>query len=132
MKRSKTPESTGTTGAGGWGIRSTAAHPGATVTNLQVTGPNHGGRSGGAMAAFNRMTQRLPFMWQQVPQGILPALYAVTGEDALPGGYYGPGGFAELTGAPALARVPRRALDAADAARLWDVSERLTGVRYPD
>ncbi|MEV4756043.1 SDR family oxidoreductase [Micromonospora sp. NPDC049559] len=118
--------------AGGWGIRSNAAHPGATVTNLQVTGPTHGG---GASARLNRtlyrVLYRVPGMWQQIPTGILPALYAATSPDAEGGAYYGPDGFFELTGGPAPAKVPDRARDEADAARLWAVSERLTGVTYP-
>jgi hypothetical protein len=70
-------------------------------------------------------------MWQQVPAGILPALCAATSEDAEGGGYYGPAGFAELTRGVAPAKIPSRALNLADAARLWDVSEQLAGVTYP-
>jgi NAD(P)-dependent dehydrogenase (short-subunit alcohol dehydrogenase family) len=116
---------------GGWGIRSTAAHPGATITNLQVTGPTLGGSGSSALQSINAASHRLRWLWQEVPQGILPALYASASPDAVGGGYYGPGGFAELTGAPAPARVPRRARSAADAARLWRVSEQLAGVAYP-
>jgi NAD(P)-dependent dehydrogenase (short-subunit alcohol dehydrogenase family) len=115
---------------GGWGILSNAAHPGGTVTNLQVTGPTHGGSSGGLKMTLMRASQRIPFAWQQVPTGILPALYAATSPDARGGAYYGPSGFGELTGGSAPARIPRRALDAGDAARLWEVSERLTGVTF--
>ncbi|WP_394770420.1 SDR family oxidoreductase [Lacisediminihabitans sp.] len=115
----------------GWGIRSTAAHPGATITNLQVTGPTLGGSGSKTLQSLNEASHRIGWLWQEVPQGILPALYAATSPDAVGGGYYGPGGFAELTGAPAPARVPRRARNAADAARLWRVSEELSGVAYP-
>jgi NAD(P)-dependent dehydrogenase (short-subunit alcohol dehydrogenase family) len=112
----------------GWGIRSTAAHPGATVTNLQTTGPNSDGGTGGAIGALNRATLGIPFMWQQVETGILPALYAATDPGAIGGAYYGPGGFAELTGGPSAASVPKRALDVADARRLWKVSETLANL----
>lgn len=117
--------------AAGWGIRSLASHPGSTLTNLQVTGPKSGGRTGGAMAGYLRVTSGIPWLWQRAPQGILPALYAATGTDVAGGSYYGPAGFAELTGAPRLAALPKRALDDADAAHLWDVSEQLTGLRFP-
>jgi NAD(P)-dependent dehydrogenase (short-subunit alcohol dehydrogenase family) len=117
--------------AAGWGVVSTSAHPGATITNLQVTGPTHGGRSPGLVAAINTASYRIPFMWQQVEQGILPALFAATSPEAQGGAYYGPDGLFELTGGPKLAKVPSRALDAADSARLWDVSEELTGVAFP-
>jgi NAD(P)-dependent dehydrogenase (short-subunit alcohol dehydrogenase family) len=117
--------------AGGWGILSAAAHPGAIVTNLQVTGPTHDGGSGGFMTRFSKATQGISWMWQQVPEGIQPALYAATSPDAVGGAYYGPGGFGEMTGPPARAKVPRRALSQEDASRLWRESEKLTGVQYP-
>lgn len=116
--------------AAGWGIRSLAAHPGSTLTNLQVTGPQSGGTSGGAMATYLKLTSNISWLWQQAPQGILPALYAATSMDARGGAYYGPSGFAELTGSPQLATVPKRALPAEDASRLWAVSEELTGVPF--
>ncbi|GIF51979.1 NAD(P)-dependent dehydrogenase (short-subunit alcohol dehydrogenase family) [Asanoa ferruginea] len=117
----------------GWGILSDAAHPGATVTNLQVTGPTHGGRRQRLTSLVNSLSYRIPGMWQQVDTGILPALYAATSPAAEGGGYYGPAGFAELTGGPAPARLPRAAAGEAGretAARLWVESEKLTGVSY--
>lgn len=117
--------------AGGWGIRSNAAHPGATMTNLQTTGPTYGGNRPGFTARLFDVTKRLRWMWQQVDTGLLPALYAATSQDATGGGYYGPSGFAEMTGGPAPATVPSRAKNQADAERLWAESERLTGVRFP-
>jgi NAD(P)-dependent dehydrogenase (short-subunit alcohol dehydrogenase family) len=115
--------------AGGWGILSTAAHPGATHTNLQSTGPKQNGET--LTTRLVDATMRLSFLSQEVPQGILPALFAATSPDAAPGAYYGPTGFFELTGAPGPASAPRRARSAADDARLWTVSEQLTGVRFP-
>jgi hypothetical protein len=40
-----------------------------------------------------------------------------------------PDGFAEITGKPTTAKVPGKARDTAGAAKLWEVSEKLTGVR---
>jgi NAD(P)-dependent dehydrogenase (short-subunit alcohol dehydrogenase family) len=116
--------------AAGWGIRSNAAHPGATRTNLQTTGPSHGGARPGVVAWVFQLTYGLRWMWQEVDTGILPALYAATSPDAAGGGYYGPDGFGELTGGPAPAKVPPRAQNQADAERLWQVSEKLTGVTF--
>ncbi|MCY7403962.1 MAG: SDR family oxidoreductase [Cryobacterium sp.] len=116
---------------GGWGVRSVAAHPGATVTNLQITGPTHNGASARVFLAANEASHRIGWIWQQIDQGILPALYAATSPAAGGGGYYGPGGFGEFTGAPAPATLPPRSLDEADARRLWSISEELTGVTYP-
>ncbi|MFC6019471.1 SDR family oxidoreductase [Plantactinospora solaniradicis] len=117
--------------AGGWGIRSNAAHPGATITNLQVTGPTHGGRSVRLNRIRNRLLYLVPGVWQEVPAGVLPALYAATSPDAEGAGYYGPDGFGELRGGAAPAKIPARALNDEDATRLWDVSEQLSGVTYP-
>lgn len=115
----------------GWGILSNAAHPGGTRTNLQVTGPTYKGESTLAYHAM-RLSMGFDWMWQDISQGILPALYAATSPDAEGGMYYGPSGYLELTGpSAALARVPKRATDEADAQRLWAVSEELTGVRFP-
>jgi NAD(P)-dependent dehydrogenase (short-subunit alcohol dehydrogenase family) len=108
----------------GWGITSTAAHPGGTATNLQVAGPRQGRELSGLTTWVTRT------FFQQIPEGILPSLFAATSLDATPGAYYGPNGFLEIRGPAALAQVPRRALDAADSARLWTVSEELTGVTY--
>jgi NAD(P)-dependent dehydrogenase (short-subunit alcohol dehydrogenase family) len=111
-----------------WGIRSTAAHPGATRTNLQTTGPTMGKSSNRDSLAM-RVGKVLPF-WQEIPQGSLPTLYAATSPEAVPGGYYGPNGPFEMRGLPAPAKLPRRARDEESAARLWEISEELTKVRY--
>lgn len=120
--------------AGGWGVRSNSAHPGATVTNLQITGPTQPGASVlyRLTRMVNRVLYRVPWLWQQVPDGLLPALYAATGRDAEGGAYYGPSGFGELTGGHAPAKIPDAALDRQDAIRLWETSERLSGVSYPE
>ncbi|KRQ30338.1 SDR family oxidoreductase [Mycobacteroides chelonae] len=115
----------------GWGILSNAAHPGATRTNLQVTGPTHNGESTLAYRVM-RLSMGFDWMWQDISQGILPALYGATSPGATGAAYYGPSGFLELTGnAVALARVPKRANNETDAQRLWSVSEELTDVRFP-
>ncbi len=110
----------------GWGITSTAAHPGGTKTNLQTTGP----RDGAAPSAAQE--KRYERFMQGVDVGILPSLFAATSPDAVPGGYYGPNGFLETRGEPTRARLPRGARDATAAVMLWDVSEQLTNVRFAD
>ena len=114
----------------GWGIRSNAAHPGATHTNLQTAGPNMGPERT-RPSLFLRLTSHIPGFWQEVEQGCLPALFAATSPLARGGEYYGPSGYGELTGLPAVARTPRRATSLADAQRLWDISEQLTGAQFP-
>jgi hypothetical protein len=73
----------------------------------------------------------MPFMWQEVDEGILPALYAATSPQAQNGAFYGPRGFMELAGGGVIeADTPSHAKNEADGRRLWEVSERLTGVTY--
>jgi NAD(P)-dependent dehydrogenase (short-subunit alcohol dehydrogenase family) len=110
-----------------WDLLSTAAHPGFTRTNLQTAGASLG-RDKPKRTAYNspRISHILPA--QEVEPGTEPLLYAATSPDAVSGGYYGPGGRFGLVGPATTVRVPRRARDAATAARLWAESERLTGV----
>lgn len=116
----------------GWGIVSTAAHPGLTKTNLQIAGPSHGRTTPAVMERLYTLSWRLtPFLWQEIDEGILPALYAATSPQADGGGFYGPHGIYEASGGGVKpAKVPARARDDADSRRLWEISEQLTGVSY--
>jgi NAD(P)-dependent dehydrogenase (short-subunit alcohol dehydrogenase family) len=115
--------------AAGWGIMSNAAHPGATRTNLQVTGPTLGtGRS--STGVVGRLQMHIPGMWQNVDTGALPTLFAATSPAAEPDGYYGPDGVFGLRGQAGVARRSKRARDTAMAARLWDASVAMTGVSW--
>jgi hypothetical protein len=60
-------------------------------------------------------------------QGARPITHAATATDVVPGRVYGPR-IAQRWGAPGLVEPSAAALDADDAARLWEVSEDLTGV----
>ncbi|OBI20518.1 SDR family oxidoreductase [Mycobacterium sp. E2497] len=119
--------------AAGWGIMSNAAHPGLTKTNLQIAGPSHGRDRPALMERLYKASWRFtPFLWQEIDEGILPALYAAAAPHAQGGGYYGPRGFYEAAGGGVRpAKVPERARNEADCQRLWELSEQLTGVRYP-
>jgi hypothetical protein len=63
-------------------------------------------------------------------EGARSVVYAATESGVVGGGYYGPSGFGQTAGGPGRVRPSRRALDEAVATRLWEASERLTGVRY--
>lgn len=108
--------------AAGWGVLGIAAHPGVSRTQLLYNTP--GGHP------MRRIRSALWFLFQPASQGALPTLFAATAHEAVGGAYYGPDGMAEISGYPAAARIPRAAQDQAAAARLWDVSEQLTGVRF--
>ena len=73
-----------------------------------------------------------PFLGQSAPAGALPVLFAATSPLARGGAYYGPTGPGELRGRPGPAKVAPQAASTGDAARLWEASESLTGVRYAD
>ncbi|OBI46278.1 short-chain dehydrogenase [Mycobacterium kyorinense] len=118
----------------GWGFLSNAAHPGLTKTNLQISGPSHGRAKPSMMERFYKLSWRLtPFLWQEIDEGILPALYAAATPGAEGGAFYGPRGIYEAAGGGVTnAKVPARARDDADSRRLWEISEQLTGVCYPN
>ncbi|WAB80747.1 SDR family oxidoreductase [Microcella daejeonensis] len=107
-----------------WNLRSIAAHPGGTATNLQVSGPRNG-------EPFDaKASERMHRIMQPVEMGILPSLYAAVDAHAQPGAYYGPNGPLEIKGEPSIARVPPQAKRRATAVRLWEQSELLTGVQF--
>jgi hypothetical protein len=71
-------------------------------------------------------------MWQEIDEGILPALYGATSPDAQGGAFYGPRGIGELAGGGVTdAKILARIKDEAGGRRLWEISEQLTGVSYP-
>jgi NAD(P)-dependent dehydrogenase (short-subunit alcohol dehydrogenase family) len=108
--------------AAGSAVLATAAHPGYAATNLQF----HSGQRlfDLVSVAGNRLIA------QDENGGALPTLYAAVAD--IPGNSFaGPGGFMEQRGAPELVGRSSAAKDAGVARRLWDVSEELTGVRFP-
>ncbi|OBJ19010.1 short chain dehydrogenase [Mycobacterium colombiense] len=119
--------------AAGWGIVSNAAHPGLTKTNLQIAGPSHGREKPALMERLYKASWRFtPFLWQEIDEGILPALYAAAAPQAEGGAFYGPRGpFEAAGGGVALAKVPQRARNEDDCRRLWELSAQLTGVGFP-
>jgi NAD(P)-dependent dehydrogenase (short-subunit alcohol dehydrogenase family) len=108
--------------AKGWNLTSTAAHPGFARTGLFASGP------GGLLSLATDFAA--PLFGQSAANGARPILFAATNPKARPGAYYGPGGIGELRGAPAPALTMPQARDAAAAARLWDVSGKLTGTSF--
>lgn len=106
-----------------WDLLSVAAHPGFTRTNLMNAGASIGRRQ--PKRTFVGRSTLMPS--QGVEQGAEPLLYALTSADAINGGYYGPNGRLQLTGPTTVVKNPRSARRA-DAARLWQVAESLTGV----
>lgn len=103
---------------------SASVHPGGAHTNLQTTSFNANG---------NRLAVRLTpvfgrLLLQSAEMGALPQLYAATAPDVKGGEFFGPRFF--VMGYPVRAKAARRSYNEADARRLWNLSEELTGVHY--
>lgn len=103
-------------------LTSIAVHPGVSQTNI------------GAYAT-DLKTKFIfgigKFLTQSDAMGALPTLYAATAPEANGGEYIGPDGFMEMKGYPTVVEPRPQAKDLATAAKLWSVSEQLTGVIYP-
>ncbi|MGP4101757.1 oxidoreductase [Nonomuraea sp. KM90] len=104
-------------------VIATAAHPGMAATNLLKFDGRRRVRHLVQQAAAGLLAQ-------SDDDGALPTLYAAVAQ--IPGdSYAGPSGFLEGRGAPKLVGRSARARDAEVARRLWEVSEKLTGVAFP-
>lgn len=109
--------------AAGSPVLATAAHPGYSATNLQHhTGS---GLQDGIMAVTNRVIA------QSEAMGALNTVYAATA-DVAGNSFIGPDGFMEQRGHPRRVGRSGAAKDTETARRLWDLSEELTGVSFPD
>ena len=95
-----------------------AAHPGVSNTDLGRTFPLW---ARGAMVLLG----------QPADKGALPTLRAATDSGVRGGDYFGPARLRQSRGYPTLVRSSRRSHDAQLQRQLWQISEDLTGVRYP-
>ncbi|MEV1084126.1 oxidoreductase [Streptomyces sp. NPDC050211] len=97
---------------------SVAAHPGIAATEGQRRDTSFQGKilAGGPA--------------QSPPMGALPILYAATAPGIVGGTCIGPDGFLQRHGHPTTVGPSRTSRDGTLAARLWERSELLTGVRY--
>jgi len=97
-------------------IKSLAAHPGFSRTDLQI----HMDKD--MLASLDLMTAR---------QGAQPILTACLKEDVEGGQYWGPDGPNEQKGKPALAKIDDAALNDSLNAKLWNWAEKTTGLNFP-
>lgn len=95
-----------------------ASHPGGSPTNLQRT------------SSYFMKQILTPLISQAPSAAALPTLRAACDAAVLSGSYWGPSFFFGLKGNPEQAKIPGRALDESVASRLWELSEKLTGVVY--
>lgn len=115
--------------AAGWGIRSTLSHPGITPTNLLAAQPGMGRPTDTTAVKLIRAMSRRGILVGTPSSAALSAVYAATSPDARGGRLYGPKGFRHLSGLPAEQPLYSRLRSEADARRVWELSEQLTGVR---
>jgi NAD(P)-dependent dehydrogenase (short-subunit alcohol dehydrogenase family) len=102
------------------------AHPGMAPTdivkNMPIASPK-----GAVGKWFNGMMERLI---PTAAEAVKPIVHAACAEGVAGGDYYGPGGWLEIAGVPAKARLNACASDEELARKLWSTSETLTGVSY--
>ena len=104
-------------------VASIIAHPGVAVTSIVSNGMGTGMQAKIANVAIHLFAQ-------SDARGAWPTLYAATSPDAKSGHYYGPDGIAEIKGLPVEVQPKPHAKDPVAAARLWHISEQMTGVEY--
>lgn len=116
--------------AAGWGVTSNIAHPGVAPTSLLAARPEVGRAAETLDARLIRWFSARGLGVGTVESARLPALLAATSAEARDGGFYGPRWPGNAGGPPGEQRLwaPLRSTD--DAARLWTVSEELTGVTF--
>ena len=102
------------------------AHPGYAATELLML------RDGGPMPTFRERFVGLGnrLFAQTAEEGAAPTVAAATWPGVRNGDYYGPDGWFQMRGAPALVPTSQRARDVAQAEGLWTRSVELTGVDY--
>jgi len=109
--------------AGKTGIKSYACHPGAANTNLINT-------SGSFMmrAIFNLM--KITPLVQSAEKGAYPELMCATEDNLDQTAFYGPTGRSNWGGPVGAHHIEPHAKDKAVAKRLWELSEKETGVKW--
>ena len=105
----------------GLATQSMACHPGISSTNLFKIGGREMPR------IFKGLMNRY---LQPATMGALPTVYAATATSLTGGEYVGPDGKGQRRGYPTLEKPDPAVNDEASRQKLWDVSEKLTGVTF--
>jgi NAD(P)-dependent dehydrogenase (short-subunit alcohol dehydrogenase family) len=95
-----------------------AAHPGASNTNLMREW------------YFQILKVLAYFFTQSATMGALTTIRAAVDPNVKGSDYYGPGGRGERSGYPVRVESSEASHNEEDAEKLWEVSEKLTGVKY--
>lgn len=106
----------------GLDIISVAAHPGGSATNLA----RHVEKS----FWFRLLKPLFLVLAQSAEKGTLPEVRASVDPSVVGAEYYGPRGFNEMGGYPIKVESTEASHSLEDAKKLWDISEKLTNVKY--
>ena len=109
--------------AGKTGVKAYACHPGSSRTSLIKT-------SGSLMMRIIFGLMKLSPLTQSAEKGAYPELMCATEEDLDQKGFYGPTGRSNWTGPVGAHKLEPHAKDKAVAKRLWDLSEKETGLKW--
>ncbi|WP_207455896.1 SDR family oxidoreductase [Desertivibrio insolitus] len=117
--------------AEGWGITSNLSHPGVAPTSLLSARPEIGRAGDTPQVRVIRALSARGILLGTAETAGLPALLAATTPEPAGGRLFGPAGPGHLGGRPAEQPLYRALRDAAEGRRVWEVSERLSGVTVP-
>lgn len=110
--------------AGITGVKAYACHPGSSRTSLIST-------SGSFMMKFVFGLMKLSPLTQSAEKGAYPELMCATEPDLDQSAFYGPTGRSNWVGPVGPHELKPHAKDKAVAERLWDLSEKATGIQWP-
>ncbi|MFC5623561.1 oxidoreductase [Algoriphagus winogradskyi] len=102
-------------------LKSLAAHPGFSSTNLGHLLPSVGAKLFAPFASF---------IGQDAKAGALPILQAALDPSANGGEYFGPSGFKEIKGLPKVVSSSSRSHDLLVASKLWTAAEEMTHEKF--
>lgn len=111
-----------------WGITSNLSHPGIAPTSLLSARAEIGRSEDTLGVRVIRWASARGLVVGTPETASLPALYAATSGDA--GRLYGPRGIGHMGGGPAEQKMYSRLRSDEQAQRIWQVSEKLTGVTF--
>jgi NAD(P)-dependent dehydrogenase (short-subunit alcohol dehydrogenase family) len=109
--------------AGKNGVKAYACHPGSSRTNLINT-------SGSLMMRIIFGLMKMSPLTQAAENGAYPSLMCATEEDLDQSAFYGPTGRSNWVGPVGAHKLEPHAKDKAVAKRLWEVSEKATGLKW--
>ena len=109
--------------AGKTDVKAYACHPGSSRTSLINT-------SGSLMMRIMFSLMKLSPLTQSAEKGAYPELMCATEEDLDQKGFYGPTGRSNWTGPVGAHKLEPHAKDKAVAEKLWELSEKETGMKW--